>query len=144
MNQEALNGILRAEIGARAMEAGTQILLVEDDEDLRVLMRTLLRYNGYSVTEACDCHTALDLLQRLNFELVLLDINLPDGNGFSVAEAIRENHLTCKVIVVTGTAGIENALQGAALGVHDYISKPFKPQFLLRSIEHALSVEHSG
>jgi two-component system response regulator HydG len=126
------------------MEIGAQILLVEDDDDLRDLMQTFLRYNGYSITEACDCHTALDLLQRQNFDLVLLDINLPDGKGFRVAEVIRENHLTCKVIVVTGTAGIENALQGAAFGVHDYISKPFKPQFLLRSIEHALSVEHSG
>lgn len=127
-----------------ALDIAASILLVEDDDELRVLLRTVLHNHGYSVSEARDCHTALDMLHRRNFDVVLLDITLPDGNGFRVAEAVRENHLTSKVIVITGKGRLENALRSATFGVYDYISKPFNPQYLLRSIEHALSVEHSG
>jgi DNA-binding response OmpR family regulator len=125
------------------MEIGAHILLVEDDNELRTLLHTVLSYNGYSVTEASDCHAALDLLQRQTFDVVLLDITLPDGKGFRVAEAIRENHMTTKVIMLTGSGGIENAMRGATLGVEDFLTKPFHPNYLLGSIKHALSVEHS-
>lgn len=126
------------------MEIGTRILLVDDDDDLRDLLQTLLRTHGYSVTEAQTGNIAMDLLRDQKFDLVLLDLTLPDGSGFRVAEFLRANKLPGKVIVVTGTDGLENATRGAALGVQDYITKPFKPQYLLKSIEHALSIEISN
>jgi DNA-binding response OmpR family regulator len=126
------------------VDVAATILLVEDEDELRDLLRRVLKCKGYTVTDACDCHTALDLLGRQSFDLVLLDITLPDGNGFRIAEAVRDNHPTSKVIVITGIGRLENALRSAAFGVQDYITKPFKPQYLLRSIEHALSLEHSG
>ncbi len=121
-----------------------RILLVDDDDDLRDLLHTLLGLQGYSVTEARTGNLAMDLLRAQNFDLVLLDLTLPDGSGFRVAEFLRENKLPGKVIVVTGTDGLENATRGAELGVRDYITKPFKPQYLLKSIEHALSIEVSN
>ena len=123
------------------METSAKILLVEDDDDLRDMLQTLLVLNGYSVTEAPTGDLAMGLLGSQQFDLVLLDIILPDGNGFRVAEFIRANNLPSKVIVMTGSGDVENALKGAALGVQDYIPKPFKPQNLLKSIEHAFSIE---
>ena len=141
LNREAENGILRATIVTRVMEIGIRILLVDDDDDLRGLLRTVLKYNGFSVTEARTGNLAMGLLRSQQFDLVLLDITLPDGNGFRVAEFLRENKFSSKVIVITGTGGLENAVRGASFGVRDYISKPFTPQYLLRSIEHVLSIE---
>lgn len=123
------------------METSAKILLVEDDDDLRDMLQTLLVLNGYSVTEAPTGDLAMGLLGSQQFDLVLLDIILPDGNGFRVAEFIRANNLPSKVIVMTGSGDVENTLKGAALGVQDYIPKPFKPQNLLKSIEHAFSIE---
>ena len=126
------------------MEIGTRILLVDDDDELRGLLRTVLRYNGYSVTEARTGENAMGLLLKEQFDLVLLDLTLPDGNGFRVAEFLRESKLSSKVIVITGTGGLENAVRGATYGVQDFIPKPFTPQYLLRSIEHVLSIEVSN
>jgi len=123
------------------MEIGAKILLVDDDDELRSLLRKALRYNGYSVTEARTGDDAIGKLHSQHFDLVLLDITLPDGDGFRVAEFLRANKLSSKVIVITGTGGLEHALRGAAFGVQDYISKPFTQQYLLRSVEHALSIE---
>ena len=123
------------------MDIGFKILLVEDDDDLREMLQTILTVHGYTVTEAPGCVHALELLQQQQFDLVLLDLALPDGNGFQVAEFIQTNKLPGKVIVMTGSGAVENALRCAALGVQDYVPKPFKPQVLLKSIEHALSVE---
>ena len=123
------------------MSTAAKILLVEDDDDLRDMLQTVLVLHGYSVTAAPTGNLAMSLLGSQQFDLVLLDIILPDGNGFRVAELIRANKLPSKVIVMTGSADTENAAKGAALGVQDYIPKPFRPQNLLKSIEHALSIE---
>ena len=123
------------------MKLELRILLVDDDDDLRDLLHTLLSLHGYSVAEADTGGLAMDLLRNQEFDLVLLDLTLPDGSGFRVAEFLRANNLPGKVIVITGTDGLDNALRGAALGVQDYITKPFKPQYLLKSIEHAFSIE---
>jgi DNA-binding response OmpR family regulator len=126
------------------MGMDARILLVDDDDVLRGLLRTLLSSHGYSVAEASTCNLAISLLGSQPFDLVLLDITLPDGSGFSVAEFLREKNIPSKVIVLTGTNGLDIALKGASLGVQDYISKPFKPQYLLNSIRHALSLEISN
>ena len=119
------------------------ILLVDDDDDLRNLLRTVLTFHGYSVTEACNCSTATGLLKGQNFDAVLLDITLPDGNGLRVAEFIQEHRLPSKVIVMTGTNSLANAVRGAALGVKDYITKPFSQHYLLRCIKNVLATEYS-
>ena len=119
-----------------------KILLVDDDDDLRDLLQTVLRSNCHSVVGAPDCSTAIQLLKSQDFDVVLLDITLPDAKGFEVARFLQENHLPAKVIVITATAGLENAIRSAALGVKDYITKPFTTNYLLRCIDNALSMEY--
>lgn len=121
------------------MQLGANILVVDDDSDLRVGLEAVLTERGHSVSEAADTHAAIDSLRRQRFDLVLLDVTLPDGNGLKVAEFLRMKMSNTKVIVITGTPGLEHALKSAAIGVHDYIAKPFTVQYLLGSIDHALN-----
>ena len=139
--REFFDGVPATRWKGKLMIVGKKILLVDDDDDLRSLTRTVLTNEGYSVVEAGNCTLAFDLLRSQQFALVLLDITLPDGNGLRVAEFIRENKLDCKVIVVTGTTGLANALKGISIGIRDYIAKPFTLEYLMRSIEHVLSTE---
>jgi DNA-binding response OmpR family regulator len=123
------------------MELVERILILEDDDDLRTLVRELLGRNGYSVTESRTIQSAMSLLSTGQFDLLLLDINLPDGNGFRVAEYVREKDLPTKVIVMTGESGLDNAIRGATVGAQDFIAKPFTPQYLLKAIKNVLSIE---
>ena len=120
-------------------ETAPKILLVDDDDTLRGILQGILKSRGYHVIEASDCTTALSMLRTERFNLVLLDITLPDRSGFDVLTFVNENHLPIKVIMITGTIGLENAVRSVTLGAEDYISKPYNPNYLLRSIEHALT-----
>ncbi len=121
------------------MSSSAKILLVEDDNDLRGVLRQILEARNYVVAGSSDCRTAIQRLQDETFDLVLLDIGLPDKSGFEVLEYIRDNGLCSKVIMLTGTVGLQHAVRSAKLGVTDYITKPFAPHYLLRSIEDALA-----
>ena len=126
------------------MDTTTKILLVDDDDDLREIVRAeVITLKGFHVAEAQDCGTALRLLQTESFDLVLLDITLPDNSGLEVLRFITRKHLRTKVIMVTGTVGLENAIKSTTLGAQDYITKPFTINYLLRSIDHVLSIEHT-
>lgn len=126
------------------MEIGPKILVVDDEDELRALLETLLESNGYTVFEASTANAAMDRLSSQQIDLVLLDITLLDGDGLKVLQFVRAKGLVSKVIVLTGTGGFDIALKCAAFGVQDYISKPFKPHHLLTSIKHVLSIEVSN
>jgi DNA-binding response OmpR family regulator len=126
------------------MSPPTKILVVDDDPDLRDVVRNeVMGSSGFAVHEAPDCATAIRMLQRDRFDLVLLDITLPDKSGLEVLKHINEQRLATKVIVVTGTVGLEQAILSTSLGAQDYITKPFTLNYLLRSINHVLAIEHS-
>lgn len=116
-----------------------KILLVDYDKDRRDSVQVILKSSGYLVVEAADCENAFSLLASERFDLILLDITLPDKSGFRVLEFLKENHVTSKVIVITGTVGLEDAIKSAIPGTRDYVTKPYNPNDLLKSIEHVLS-----
>lgn len=116
-----------------------KILLVDDDKDRMESVQKLLTSGGYLVVEAVDSENAFSLLAGENFDLILLDITVPDRSGFRVLEYLKKNHLSIKVIVIMGTVGLEDAIKSATLGVRDYVTKPYNPNYLLKSIEHILS-----
>jgi DNA-binding response OmpR family regulator len=122
------------------MHSAANILVVDDDDDLRAAVRAVLEMEGYSVEEASGCGIAMSLLGRKNYDLVLLDIALQDGSGFEVIGFMKENQLSSRIIMMTGTSGLENALRSVELGAEDYITKPFSLNYLLKAIQHALSL----
>jgi DNA-binding NtrC family response regulator len=121
----------------------TYILLVDDDEGLRGFVRDVLVERGYVVEEAADYEAAIQHLRRRVFQVILLDITLPGKSGLDLLEFVQRNRLESAVIMVTGTAGLDLAIRSMALGAADYIRKPCSPNYLIHSVEHALS-SHSA
>ena len=114
-----------------------KILIVEDDADIVENLSVLLRDNGFSFCHAPDTKGALDLLHTENIDLVLLDITLSDGNGYSVCTAVKR--LTnAPVIFLTAMTDESSIITGFQLGADDYITKPFKPMELICRVRNAL------
>lgn len=120
-----------------------KILLAEDDEDLRGIVRDLLKRNDYSVVEATDGNDALEILRSNDYDLLLLDINMPGKSGVEVLQFIKQHNLACRVIMLTGTVGLNAAIESLKLGAADYITKPFNVNYLLASIKRVLSLPNA-
>lgn len=113
------------------------ILLVEDDKTIIKILIEFLQREGYTVT-ATDTQTkALALVRDAEFDLVLLDITLREGNGYAVCRGIKEIR-DIPVIFLTASADEFSVVTGLDLGADDYISKPFRPRELLSRIRSVL------
>ena len=110
------------------------ILIVEDNKELLQLLTDFLRAEGYTVSTAENGEKALSLYEKYGARLVLLDINLPDTDGFAVCAKIRENGNT-PIIMLTARVGKEDKLNGLILGADDYIEKPYDIDILLAKIK---------
>lgn len=116
-----------------------KILLIDDDEGRRDSILEILRTSPGFVTEAVECHNALPLVARTKFDLILLDMTPPSKCAFGVLKFLEENLVASKVMVITGTVGIANIIKSATPGAREYVTKPYNPEGLLKSIEHLLS-----
>jgi DNA-binding response OmpR family regulator len=114
------------------------ILFVDDDPDLREIVSDQLTASGYDVDAADDGEMAIDKLQEKQYEVVLLDITMPNKNGMDVLRFTKERGLGCKVIMLTGMVGLSVAIESIKLGAADYITKPYNMDYLLASIKRAI------
>ncbi len=114
-----------------------KILLVEDDKDIIANLSEFLISEGFSVKHASGQTQALHLLEEEQFHLVLLDIFLSDGNGFSICSAIKSDH-RLPVIFLTASDDEFSTVTGFELGADDYIAKPFRPRELISRIKNIL------
>ena len=112
----------------------TDILIVEDDKELSVLLTDFLRAEGYTVSAVGSGERAVQLFERYGARLVVLDINLPDMNGFAVCSKLRENADT-PILIVSARTDKEDKLNGLDLGADDYIEKPYDIDILLAKIK---------
>lgn len=119
------------------MEKKAHILAVDDEQYVLQLLKRTLEPEGYAVTLAADGNSALARLREHTPDLVLLDIRMPDLNGYQVLERIREQS-DVPVIMLTGVLEPTAVQQSIGLGADDYIRKPFRPQVLLARIEAKL------
>ena len=119
------------------MEKKAHILVVDDEQYVRELLRRTLEQEGYAVTLAADGSSALVRLREQTPDLVLLDIRMPDLTGYQVLERIREQ-FDVPVIMLTGVLEPTAVEQSVGLGADDYIRKPFNPRVLLARIEAKL------
>lgn len=115
-----------------------RILVVEDDLALSAGLCFELDNNGYITVAAYNCRKAEQLIWEDYFDLVLLDVNLPDGNGFDLCRTIKQARAELPVIFLTANDLEQNMLDGFDLGAEDYVTKPFNTQILLRRVEVAL------
>lgn len=120
------------------MPEKNRILVVDDDEPLRTVLSTELSSEGYEVTTAADGSEAIDLVRDNNFDLVLLDIKMPNVDGFEVLKFIKGGKPNTKVIMLTGFADLKNAIESKRLGAEDFVSKPYDLVDLLTTIERVL------
>ncbi|WP_343209656.1 response regulator transcription factor [Anaerolentibacter hominis] len=114
-----------------------RILLVEDDKAIAKNLVLLLRSEGFMVTHASARREAVALLAKDQFDLALVDISLPDGNGFTVYTEIKEKG-DIPVIFVTAFGDEASVVTGLNMGADDYVIKPFRPRELIARINTAL------
>ncbi|WP_341346698.1 response regulator transcription factor [Paenibacillus sp. FSL H3-0469] len=113
------------------------ILIVEDEEAIARVLSAYLRKAGFHVTRAADGRSALDTFEEAPPSLVLLDIMLPEMDGFELLQLIRERS-SCPVIMLTARDGINDRLAGLDGGADDYMSKPFIPEEVVARVKAVL------
>ena len=118
-----------------------KILVVEDDLALSTGLCFELDTEGYLSMSAFNCQKARHLLKNGDLDLVLLDVNLPDGNGFDLCKEIKTLYPELPVIFLTANDLEKNVLDGFDLGAEDYVTKPFNMKILLRRVE--VELRHS-
>ena len=115
----------------------TKIIIIEDDSKIVRFLALELRHEGYDVESACDGITGLEMLASGTYDLVLLDVMLPEINGFEVLRRIRQER-DIPVIMLTAKDAVADKVRGLDLGAHDYVTKPFAIEELLARVRGAL------
>ena len=117
------------------------ILLVEDEDSLRRVMKDLLEHEGYVICEARDGAEAMEQVDRHNPDLVLLDLNLPNVDGYTVLQRLRAHPRTehLPVIILSARGDEDNEVKVLRLGATDFLAKPFRPRALSARLEATLA-----
>ncbi len=115
------------------------ILIVDDEPNLNLSLRRILQQAGYLVTSASNGKEAMHALEAGPFDLVLLDIRLPDVSGMALLPEIRKLYAEMPVLILTGHATMDTAMDSVRHGARDYIVKPVEPAYLLHRIGEILA-----
>jgi type II secretory ATPase GspE/PulE/Tfp pilus assembly ATPase PilB-like protein/CheY-like chemotaxis protein len=128
-------------VRAELTRKGAMVLLVDDEDQLRRVMRDLLERQGYTVVEARDGAQALEEVDRHAPDIVILDLNLPGVDGYSVLSQLRSRPATRQlpIIVLTAKGDEDNEVRVLELGADDFLTKPFRARALAARLEGALS-----
>lgn len=102
-----------------------RLLLVEDDDEFRDTCATWMERKGHTVVQAADAHAGLFECSRKQFDVAVVDLNMPGMNGLELLERLRSDEVETEVIMLTGQASVDTAVQAMKLGASDYLSKPF-------------------
>jgi two-component system, OmpR family, alkaline phosphatase synthesis response regulator PhoP len=113
----------------------TRILLAEDEENIRELVKMNLELEGYEVVTANNGKKAVQHFHEQHFDLIVLDVMMPEIDGFQVAEQIRLNNLDVPIIMLTAKDSPQDRITGLKRGADDYLTKPFQLEELLLRIQ---------
>lgn len=123
----------------------SQVLVVDDEADIRALISDILSDEGYAVTVAANAAEARAARSGKRFDLVLLDIWMPDTDGITLLREWSEsNELNSPVVVMSGHGTVDTAVEATRLGAHDFVEKPLSIAKLLRTVESALASAGQG
>jgi two-component system alkaline phosphatase synthesis response regulator PhoP len=119
---------------------GHCILVVDDDREILRLLRAYLEQAGYSVWTAGDGETALHILRRERPDLMILDLMLPDRDGWDLTRLVRADATVAATPIIMLTARVEDAdkIVGLEIGADDYVTKPFNPRELMARVRAVL------
>ena len=118
-------------------KAKYHILIVDDDDRIRELVKEYLNVNGFIVSTGNSAEEAKIRLKYFKFDLIVLDVMMPGQNGFDLTKEIKAD-LSVPIILLTAKGEVENRIEGLELGADDYLSKPFEPKELLLRIKNIL------
>lgn len=118
-----------------------KILVVEDEQALLTLQSMLLSIEGYTVEGVMNGQTALDVVETMKPDLILLDIMLPEVDGFQVCRQLKSNEATrhIPIIILTAKKSKEDLIMGEQAGAEMYITKPYKTSMVIEAIKSLLS-----
>ena len=119
--------------GCDDRQVTVRLLTIEDDDDVRLMLRMVLEDEGYSVDEAADAEQGLAQFIRNPPDLVLVDLKLPDKSGFDVCRSLRQ-HSDVPIIIVSAQESSFDIVAGLEAGADDYVTKPFVPKELAARI----------
>ena len=121
-----------------------KILVIDDEAIVRTSCERTLVPEGYDVSLVTSGQDGIALMEKENFNLVLLDLKMPDMDGIEVLNKIKLNWPETKVVMVTGYSTVDTAVQALRLGAYNFIEKPFTPDTLLTAVKEVFekSDEH--
>ena len=111
-----------------------KILIIDDDQQIVDMLKAFLESEDYTVTSALTAEKGLAFSRKESFNLILLDVMLPDGNGLTVLNNLMKTSSNVPVIMITGGSDIETAEKCLQSGAVDYITKPFDFEYLKTTI----------
>ena len=120
-----------------------RVLLVEDDAGVAQSIELMLRVEGFCVYRTDLGEEGVDLGKIYDYDIILLDLNLPDISGYEVLRSLRSAKIVTPILILSGLASIEDKIRGLGLGADDYLSKPFHKDELVARI-HALVRRSKG
>jgi two-component system, OmpR family, phosphate regulon response regulator OmpR len=128
---------VKAHRGGGPEDNAPHILVVDDDSRIRDLLARFLQEQGFRVTTAVDAASARATMRSLSFDLLILDVMMPQESGLDFARSLRRESQV-PILMLTACAGPEQRIEGLETGVDDYLAKPFEPRELLLRVSNVL------
>ena len=130
--------VAAAEPAARDTRDEAHILVIDDEPIVQEVLGTILAPEGYRLTIVPDAESGLRALEEMEFNLVVLDLMLPGMGGLEALTEIRRRDRDQVVVMLTAYGSVETAVQAMRMGAHDYLTKPFQNEDVLRAVRHGL------
>src|ERR1035438_10444354 len=122
---------------------GMRVLLIEDDSSIAQSIELMLKSESFNVYTTDLGEEGVDLGRLYDYDIILLDLNLPDMSGFEVLRSLRVSKVKTPILILSGVAGIEDKVKGLGFGADDYMTKPFHKDELVGRI-HAVVRRSQG
>ncbi|HVU55300.1 MAG TPA: response regulator transcription factor [Puia sp.] len=116
----------------------TRILLIEDEHSVASVIRKALAEEEYEVSVAMDVQSAWDHIDRWQYDLFMIDVMLPGGNGMDICRKVRQQGIQTPILMLTALGSVDNIVMGLDSGADDYLTKPFKVAELLARVRSLL------
>src|SRR4030043_184183 len=118
-----------------------KIMIIDDEKPIRKLLSKVLSGSGYDVVTASNGKEALEKIEAVSVDLIMLDMNMPEMDGLHFLRTVRENDIThVPVLMISGEANPENIVESYKLGVYDFIRKPEQTEVILKRVENGLKI----